>query len=785
MVSAPLSGTEFSHDSLSSFSTQFQPILPNDLCPPASDFWGNSSDPILEIESYHIAAINLDIDQTGEFPLSFPNPFVDEIDTNPSTPLYTLQEGLALATIKLEAFAQEPDFYDNMTLAFGEAGSNSTALDLIKDLEKGEVRIEILSSEILDGYGAFGNNTIFLSENLLSDYPAHPETISKIIIEEFGHYLDSQFNSVDAMGDEGAIFAHFVNGFSLDQEQLQLLKNEDDHGTIIVDGVHIAVEYMDEDDGIFTVGNNGEVTIDFLFDSGEYQSQLGLFSLEGMENLARDSLDFREEAARRALSNSLLGYVVLSDSTDGAQLEGELGEIGHNSGDYPGSLTFRLNAGEQFALILVPNGLLQDVLDNPGIEGSGRPLFSLAEANPDGASHVAQLGDGGFGIEDLRSDTNTSDADYNDIIFQVGGATAQTVEIEDVINPNREWRTTTVGENLFAVIAANHVEEDTTALLINVALLNDTGISESDGLTFDPTITGTVTDVSQITSFQAGFEGQLLDVLADLQADGSFNFDFNRLEALNGGTLSDGEYTLELVATDAVGNNSEPLTLSFTLDTQLPEINITSPVEENIFVNQVLLNGVADGTGSELVSLTYQLDQEQAMTLEFNESGAFNQSVAVEEREELISNLAVSATDTAGNVNVSTLTLAQTENSTSEAVEVAVPIQTDSGLQYIDSALGNGNIPTTGQLITVDYTGTLTTGEVFDSSIDRGEPFLFILGVGQVIAGWDEGVATMSVGSRRRLIIPADLAYGETGIPGVIPPNATLIFDVELLSIEG
>jgi len=111
-------------------------------------------------------------------------------------------------------------------------------------------------------------------------------------------------------------------------------------------------------------------------------------------------------------------------------------------------------------------------------------------------------------------------------------------------------------------------------------------------------------------------------------------------------------------------------------------------------------------------------------------------------------------------------------------------IATPSGLKYIDTEVGTGDSPTTGQTVKVHYTGTLTDGKKFDSSVDRGQPFSFKIGVGQVIKGWDEGVATMKVGGKRTLIIPPDLGYGERGAGGVIPGNATLLFDVELLGIN-
>jgi FKBP-type peptidyl-prolyl cis-trans isomerase FkpA len=96
---------------------------------------------------------------------------------------------------------------------------------------------------------------------------------------------------------------------------------------------------------------------------------------------------------------------------------------------------------------------------------------------------------------------------------------------------------------------------------------------------------------------------------------------------------------------------------------------------------------------------------------------------------------------------------------------------------------GNGPFPKSGDTVTVHYTRWLTDGAKFDSSVDRNEPFEFVLGAGLVIAGWDQGVATMKIGDKVRLTIPPDLAYGPSGYPGAIPPNATLIFEVELLAI--
>ncbi len=120
----------------------------------------------------------------------------------------------------------------------------------------------------------------------------------------------------------------------------------------------------------------------------------------------------------------------------------------------------------------------------------------------------------------------------------------------------------------------------------------------------------------------------------------------------------------------------------------------------------------------------------------------------------------------------------------------AQPVMTTaSGLKIIDLHVGSGASPKPGQTCVMHYTGWLyvngAKGQKFDSSVDRGQPFEFKIGEHQVIAGWDEGVATMKVGGKRTLIIPPDLGYGARGAGGVIPPNATLIFDVELLGVKG
>jgi peptidylprolyl isomerase len=131
---------------------------------------------------------------------------------------------------------------------------------------------------------------------------------------------------------------------------------------------------------------------------------------------------------------------------------------------------------------------------------------------------------------------------------------------------------------------------------------------------------------------------------------------------------------------------------------------------------------------------------------------------------------------------------AAAQQKTAEPAKEKKMQKTASGLQYEDTVVGTGASPATGQTCVMHYTGWLwvdgAKGKKFDSSVDRGQPFEFKIGRGQVIKGWDEGVATMKVGGKRTLLIPPDLGYGSRGAGGAIPPNATLVFDVELLGVK-
>jgi FKBP-type peptidyl-prolyl cis-trans isomerase len=130
------------------------------------------------------------------------------------------------------------------------------------------------------------------------------------------------------------------------------------------------------------------------------------------------------------------------------------------------------------------------------------------------------------------------------------------------------------------------------------------------------------------------------------------------------------------------------------------------------------------------------------------------------------------------------LTQALHPTATGQDKQAEKVVTTSSGLKYVDQKVGTGPAAKKGDVVEVHYTGWLQNGKKFDSSHDRNEPFTFPLGAGKVIKGWDEGVAGMKVGGKRKLIIPPDLAYGQRGAGGVIPPGATLTFEVDLLKIK-
>ncbi|MCT7969178.1 S8 family serine peptidase, partial [Laspinema sp. D1] len=202
--------------------------------------------------------------------------------------------------------------------------------------------------------------------------------------------------------------------------------------------------------GTFKVGETGQVEVDFIFDGGAYKGQVAIVSLSGMEGLDPTSREFFLESISRAASNSELGYMVIDDNIEGARFEGRLGEGNYNSGEYQGVKSFLMRPGDEFFLMLVPNGTVQQVLNNPNAGGALRPLFSLATANPNDGYHFGQIaditGDGSaFAWEDIRIDGN-SDRDYNDIVLQFRGATGKAALMDNVVAAGKDWRGSDLGQ---------------------------------------------------------------------------------------------------------------------------------------------------------------------------------------------------------------------------------------------------------------------------------------------------------------------------------------------------
>ncbi|MEM8641810.1 MAG: S8 family serine peptidase [Cyanobacteria bacterium P01_G01_bin.54] len=203
--------------------------------------------------------------------------------------------------------------------------------------------------------------------------------------------------------------------------------------------------------GVFTVGETGEVSIDFLFDGGVYEGDVAIFSLEGMEDLEPGSKAFIQEAADRALSQSERGHVVISDRAQGARFSGRLGEIDFNEGEYQGVKTVQMQSGDRFGVMLAANQSIEEVAEGKtwGVR------FSMATANPDDNLQFGQIGDvtgdgNTFAFEDLNI-SGRSDRDYNDVIFQVHGATGEAPEM-DILLDQPDWRDTELGQEILAYV---------------------------------------------------------------------------------------------------------------------------------------------------------------------------------------------------------------------------------------------------------------------------------------------------------------------------------------------
>ncbi|WP_333279103.1 DUF4114 domain-containing protein, partial [Microcoleus sp. herbarium19] len=208
--------------------------------------------------------------------------------------------------------------------------------------------------------------------------------------------------------------------------------------------------------GIFTADGTGRISIDYILDGGLFKGELAVFSLEGLEKFVPGSEAFIKEVASRSLSNSVKGHVVINDATEGARFSGLLDEGDFNEGVYSGVKSFAVTAGGKYGVMLVPNGTVKFVYDNPTFGGDKRPLFSMATANPVEGFNFGQIADvtgegNTFVMEDMRLDAG-SDRDYNDIIFQVRGATGRAGKLDELIAPGKDWRGSDLGKDVISYI---------------------------------------------------------------------------------------------------------------------------------------------------------------------------------------------------------------------------------------------------------------------------------------------------------------------------------------------
>lgn len=214
--------------------------------------------------------------------------------------------------------------------------------------------------------------------------------------------------------------------------------------------------------GFFVVDPSGEIGVDFIYDGSVATGELGIFSLRGMENFELGSSEFIQEAARRALSNSPLGYVVISDGLEGAKLSGELGETANwNQGEYLETKTFSMEPGDLFALLLVPNNTVQTVFDHPiplslTASSGNRALFSLISRSPDSPLHRPQMtsltADGTAIVIEEQPVGVGFNRDHNDLIVKLTGVTGRVISFDEVIAADQDWRNTELGQEILAAV---------------------------------------------------------------------------------------------------------------------------------------------------------------------------------------------------------------------------------------------------------------------------------------------------------------------------------------------
>jgi hypothetical protein len=287
--------------------------------------------------------------------------------------------------------------------------------------------------------------------------------------------------------------------------------------------------------GVFIVGDTGIVKADWLYDGGVYEGEFGIFSLSGMENFIPNSPEFIAEAVRRVLSNSELGYLIFSDSTQGARFSGQLGsstEPDRNKGNYLGLKECRMNAGDTFAAILVPNSTFDVLSGKTGTTDANiRPIFSLASSNPDHHMYFGQIakiknGDEEFRnavvFEDMLLSAN-SDRDYNDIIVHFSGVTVSAPTLDNPeLDMAEDWRREGLGSDMVDHIEVSPPDPDTLWITITLK-------SPADLLVYDP-------------------EGRVIGKEGGYIPGATFEFDENGHQIVSLPALAEGEYRVVLRA---------------------------------------------------------------------------------------------------------------------------------------------------------------------------------------------------------------------------------------------
>jgi len=322
--------------------------------------------------------------------------------------------------------------------------------------------------------------------------------------------------------------------------------------------------------GFFTTDQKGEVGFDLLHDGGRYKGEVAIFSLDGMEEFTSDSKEFIKEAAKRALSDSVLGHIVISESTEGANPEfrGSLGDENYSNEPYKGIKTFTMSPGKAFAVMLVPNGNVQEVFDNPEVGGDKRPLFSLSSSNPNDAWLYGQIADvtgagKAFPIEDEPVDPG-SDRDYQDIIFNLTGATGKAVLLKEVIDPAKDWTTSEGGNKLIDFLTLTPPENTPPQDLqfdLKLIYTKNKAIELTSGKVADTN--GVIDDIARI-DLSLRKEGDqwtnlesATNFIPDSQGFATFSYSLP--------ALATGTYELKAIAYDREGATSNTVLKSFTV----------------------------------------------------------------------------------------------------------------------------------------------------------------------------------------------------------------------------